>query len=174
MAAGVISFLVAILVACAAAWGAWMLTRRNPNFVAGTLTELGAQIPTPGDDPGHLGDPDAGNLPPPPVVGRPAPIVQSGPPTTSGFVLQAADGDRLALDPGRHEVGREIGLALSLPGETTVSRRHAAILVMTTGATVEDLGSTNGTFVGGVRVTGSVPLRSGDVVRFGTAEYRVL
>ena len=37
---------------------------------------------------------------------------------------------------------------------------------------VEDLGSTNGTFVNGQRVDGPQPLRAGDVIGVGTANWR--
>ena len=37
-------------------------------------------------------------------------------------------------------------------------------------AEVEDLGSTNGTFVAGVPIDGPTPLRDGDVIQVGTAE----
>lgn len=51
--------------------------------------------------------------------------------------------------------------------EDTVSRLHAAILTAAPGLMVEDLGSSNGTFVNGVAVEGPTPLKVGDVVRFG-------
>jgi pSer/pThr/pTyr-binding forkhead associated (FHA) protein len=43
-----------------------------------------------------------------------------------------------------------------------VSRRHALIRVVDGGLAVEDLGSTNGTFVNERRVTGIVELAAGD------------
>jgi DNA-binding winged helix-turn-helix (wHTH) protein len=52
----------------------------------------------------------------------------------------------------------------------TVSRRHARIVVDADSATLEDLGSKNGTFVNGVRIAAAVPLRDGDVVRLGAVE----
>src|SRR5262249_27255036 len=48
-----------------------------------------------------------------------------------------------------------------------VSTRHASFMVVDGGAAVEDLGSTNGTFVNGQRVTGSRELAAGDRVRLG-------
>ena len=51
----------------------------------------------------------------------------------------------------------------------TISRRHARIVVGGASATIEDLGSKNGTFVNGARVTGSVTLQDGDTVRLGSA-----
>jgi pSer/pThr/pTyr-binding forkhead associated (FHA) protein len=63
-------------------------------------------------------------------------------------------------------------LPVSLPGETTVSRRHAEIVRAGDRVVVEDLGSTNGTFVNDSPVTGERELASGDEVRFGAARLR--
>ena len=40
-------------------------------------------------------------------------------------------------------------------GDTEVSSRHASLVLVDGGVSLEDLGSTNGTFVNGQRVTGS-------------------
>jgi len=52
-----------------------------------------------------------------------------------------------------------------------VSRRHAVIRIDAADrAVIEDLGSTNGTFVGGVPVARATLLRDGDCIRIGTVE----
>ena len=51
---------------------------------------------------------------------------------------------------------------------SSVSRRHARIVVTADGARLEDLGSKNGTFLNERRVRLPVALRSGDEVRVGT------
>lgn len=48
-----------------------------------------------------------------------------------------------------------------------VSGRHARIDHDATGWSVTDLGATNGTFVNGERISGTVPIVSGDLLRFG-------
>src|SRR6185312_8287643 len=48
-----------------------------------------------------------------------------------------------------------------------VSSRHAAIVRKPEGFVLQDLGSRNGTFVNGQRVTGDTLLREGDVIGFG-------
>jgi signal transduction histidine kinase len=50
---------------------------------------------------------------------------------------------------------------------TDVSRRHARISIGDHGFQVEDLGSANGTFLNGVRVTSASPMRVGDHVQIG-------
>jgi len=71
------------------------------------------------------------------------------------------------LRPGEHVLGRseEAQVRLEAPG---VSRRHARIVVTRDEATIEDLGSKNGTFVGERRLEGSLALRDGDRVRLGS------
>src|SRR3954451_16463511 len=54
-----------------------------------------------------------------------------------------------------------------------VSRRHAVIRVEADGVAIEDLGSTNGTFVNDERIQGVRALRDGDTVRFGNTVLRL-
>ena len=62
--------------------------------------------------------------------------------------------------------GAESDLQLS---DTEVSRRHVSVGRQNGGAVVEDLGSTNGTYVNGERIVGSRPLRAGDRLEVGNA-----
>ena len=61
-------------------------------------------------------------------------------------------------------VGREGDVRLPHPG---VSRRHARLLVTADRVVVDDLGSTNGTFVGVERVKEPTAMNEGDTVAFG-------
>jgi len=58
----------------------------------------------------------------------------------------------------------------------TVSRLHARIFVSDGQATIEDLGSKNGTFLRGKRLTGPVTLTDGDDILLGRVRmtFRVL
>jgi FHA domain len=60
-----------------------------------------------------------------------------------------------------------------LQHDTEVSRRHAMVRSGPEGLSIEDLGSSNGTFVNDQRIEGSAPLSSGDVVRLGTTTFEV-
>src|SRR5262249_1967529 len=72
----------------------------------------------------------------------------------------------IALREGENVLGRlDEGVAwLESP---TVSRRHARILVSGGRATLEDLGSKNGTFLRGRRVTSTTALADGDEIVMG-------
>lgn len=52
-----------------------------------------------------------------------------------------------------------------------ISWRHARLLATHAGATIEDLGSKNGTFVRNVRIDGPTVLQHGDEVRFGRSTF---
>lgn len=97
------------------------------------------------------------------------------------IALEAADGatlqppacwiewgtQRFPLTPGAHIVGRDAGVTIRIDA-TTVSRRHARLTVTAAGASLEDLGSKNGTFRGTDRITESVVLADGDVIGIGS------
>ena len=79
---------------------------------------------------------------------------------------------RIALEPGDNVIGRapDASVWLDIPG---VSRYHARIRLGGAGATVEDLGSKNGTFVGGRRITAPCALEDGDQIRCATALFTI-
>lgn len=54
-----------------------------------------------------------------------------------------------------------------------VSRRHARLTRTRSGITVEDLGSSNGTFVNGQMITQATPINVGDVISLGSFELRL-
>ena len=66
-------------------------------------------------------------------------------------------------------VGRESSSVIELGEDEFASARHARIEPRTDGVWVEDLGSTNGTFVNGGRIAAE-RLSPGDVVRIGQTE----
>jgi DNA-binding winged helix-turn-helix (wHTH) protein len=78
-----------------------------------------------------------------------------------------ADDARLALYTGANILGREGPDVVVVPS-STASRRHARIVIDEEGASVEDLGSKNGTYVNDQPVISPIPLRDGDQVRLGS------
>jgi DNA-binding winged helix-turn-helix (wHTH) protein len=80
---------------------------------------------------------------------------------------------RIPLDDGEHLIGRDPQADVLLD-YSTVSRRHARLVVSEAGAVLEDLGSKNGTTIGGAVLTGAVTLCNGDRFACGrvTLTYR--
>ena len=79
------------------------------------------------------------------------------------------------IDVGRDLIaGRDEALDIPLGADGYASGRHARFAHGQDGDVVEDLSSTNGTFVNGDRVSGRRVLRTGDVVTIGQTqlEYR--
>ena len=70
-------------------------------------------------------------------------------------------------------VGRGPESGIRIDGDDFASAQHARIGTSPDGVWVEDLGSTNGTFVNGARVTSRLVLQAGDVVRVGQTELQL-
>src|SRR4051812_20168046 len=82
------------------------------------------------------------------------------------MVLQGPDkGRRFELPDAATLVGRE---SRQLPlSDNTVSRRHAELVPGSDGWVLRDLGSSNGTYINGLRVTNKYTLKLGDQIRVG-------
>lgn len=73
---------------------------------------------------------------------------------------------RTALEPGETIIGRDPGAGLYID-DPSVSRRHARIMVTDGSATLEDLGSKNGTRVADHRIEAPAPLGDGARIQIG-------
>jgi hypothetical protein len=79
----------------------------------------------------------------------------------------------LALPPpgsATVRIGRAPGATLRM-GDISVSRLHAELRHVGDGWMLRDLGSMNGTYLNGLRITTPVRVRAGDHVRFGAVAY---
>jgi len=83
-----------------------------------------------------------------------------------------AEGDVYSIDSNALTVGRSGDNDLPLDGDEYASSRHARFEPRRDGVYVEDVGSTNGTFVNGIRLSGDRRLAPGDVVRIGETDLR--
>lgn len=69
-------------------------------------------------------------------------------------------------------IGRAPDNDIHIPRDRKMSRRHARIVKVQSGYFLEDLGSTNGTFYQGVRITSRVEIFHGDVFKCGETTFR--
>jgi hypothetical protein len=83
------------------------------------------------------------------------------------------EGDEFPLNSAPVTVGRGGQNDLVLSGDEFASARHARIESRGDGVWVQDLDSTNGTYVNGRRVAGAQRLDPGDVLRVGETDLRV-
>jgi hypothetical protein len=81
-------------------------------------------------------------------------------------------GSERVLDSAAVSVGRGPHNDLALDADDFVSVRHARIEPRRDGVWVEDVGSTNGTYVNGARLEEPRRLQPGDVVRIGQTDLR--
>ena len=72
------------------------------------------------------------------------------------------------LTTGTIRIGRSTDSDLVI-NDAEMSRQHAQLVQQDDGYAIQDLGSTNGTFVNSQRISSMVPIYSGDVVAFGEA-----
>ncbi len=98
-------------------------------------------------------------------VVSPGPSAAPAPPGARHWLVFS--GRRVMLGDGENVVGRDPASHVHID-HASVSRRHARIAVASLGVRIEDLGSKNGTTVGGARVAGFVDLHEGDRCAFGS------
>jgi diguanylate cyclase len=84
-------------------------------------------------------------------------------------------GTRYRFRPGSTVVlGRSKSVDVSLPEVSAISRQHATLTYRIESVILEDLGSTNGTFVNDVRIEQPAVLKSGDRFSIGAVHFKFL
>jgi len=73
----------------------------------------------------------------------------------------------IPLDAERISLGRSSAAELSFPDDNGLSRQHLALERDGDGWALRDLGSKNGTMLNGAKITGRIPLKSGDRITAG-------
>ena len=82
------------------------------------------------------------------------------------------EGEEWSLDSSPLTFGRSSQNDVQLESDEYASSNHARIEPRRDGVWLEDVGSTNGTYLNGTRVTKPKRLTPGDVVRIGETELR--
>jgi hypothetical protein len=83
-------------------------------------------------------------------------VMHSGPNTGKVYPLEAPE----------IIIGRDASNVIAI-NDAEVSRKHAKLILQASAYVIQDLGSTNGTFINGQRITGSQELKPGDTVTLG-------
>jgi hypothetical protein len=101
--------------------------------------------------------------------GEAVPVGSKGPETGRGGACRVWGDEVLPLAEGQNTLGRDPAAQVTVdaPG---VSRHHARVVFEGGEATLEDLGSKNGTFAGDRRVDRPTRLRDGDRLRLGRTQ----
>jgi pSer/pThr/pTyr-binding forkhead associated (FHA) protein len=123
-----------------------------------------ARAPHPADSPSPARQANAG------VASVTATPSSAQPASATHAYLSGLNGDRFVL---RSDAATRLGRALDndiVVADASVSRHHAAIEAVNGSFRLRDLGSQNGSFIGGARVT-DAPLGDGDLVRIGDAVF---
>jgi DNA-binding winged helix-turn-helix (wHTH) protein len=97
-----------------------------------------------------------------------APLQPATTPTYHSVAWVMAGSVLVPLRDGENLIGRDTAcqVCVDVPN---ISRKHARIIVTGRDATLEDLGSTNGTVLGDQRLVHPMPLREGDRIQLGNA-----
>ena len=90
----------------------------------------------------------------------------------AGFASDGCETWRTVVGKVPFRVGRRIDSDLILPADR-VSLRHASLFLRRDTLWLRDLGSTNGTFLNGERITSDRPLSAGDVIHFADQGCRL-
>ena len=112
---------------------------------------------------------------PEPVGGTPKLSRAESRPPNRVIVTDPEEMKGLTFDIGRElTIGRGGGCHISLPDDTFVSQLHARVYLQDNQPWVEDLGSTNGSYLNGRRIATPSPIRKGDSVQIGSTVMEVM
>jgi pSer/pThr/pTyr-binding forkhead associated (FHA) protein len=108
-------------------------------------------------------------------------VGREGPPSAADFAPMSSAGgaafflvserESFALDPGEYVVGRSGDVDLSFVDDPLMSRRHARLVVTSDSLEVEDLGSSNGTWVNHELVQHRLGVPAGATLRIGSQSF---
>jgi hypothetical protein len=104
-------------------------------------------------------------------------MASARPPVHTGRLVvvkspELEEGLDFELDSAQLTIGRGQQNDIALPADEFASARHARVEPRQDGVWVQDLGSTNGTYLNGARLERPRRLSSGDVVRVGETDLR--
>lgn len=143
-----------------------------------SLPHSGAGHSTVGDATAPVQRVGASPMPPSPPVAGAAPVIVAARPAKALKGRRGTIARLVVLQPKVRKgaafalgaeitVGRGAECSISIPDDHFVSQLHARVYRHDGSVVVDDLGSTNGTFLNGNRVSGARPLVKGDRLQIG-------
>ncbi|GIV09258.1 MAG: hypothetical protein KatS3mg019_1349 [Fimbriimonadales bacterium] len=188
-AASRIGAMVMFVIALALAVGVILflirLATQKPQQLGEAMSKLGVELPPAATGSASASDavstaPLTPDLPPletagvPPTATASPTAVLSAAPATRIVAMQGPyAGQAFELSAELMTIGREAIHPIALVNDMGVSRNHAQILKQGDATLIEDLGSTNGTYVNGIRISAPTPIKSGDTLQLGASLFRV-
>jgi hypothetical protein len=184
----IVMFVIALALAIGVIVFLVRLATQKPQQLGEAMSKLGVELPQPtpaGQGSGVTAAPAAPPMPDlPPLesagvdptaapIGATATVIAAGPATRIVATQGPYAGQAFELTGDLMTIGRDAAQAIALVNDMGVSRRHAQIIRQGDQTLIEDLGSTNGTYVNGVRISAPTPIKPGDTLQLGASLFRV-
>ncbi|MCX7926127.1 MAG: FHA domain-containing protein [Fimbriimonadales bacterium] len=183
----IVMFVIALALAVGVIYFLIRLATQKPQQLGEAMSKLGVELPqvaTSGAG-GSAGSaapsaPPQPDLPPletagvpPTATVAPPTVVATGPATRIVATQGPHAGQAFEINADLLTIGREAIHPIALVNDMGVSRNHAQITRQGDQTLIEDLGSTNGTYVNGVRISAPTPIKPGDTLQLGASLFRV-
>jgi hypothetical protein len=186
----IVMFVIALLLAVGVILFLVRLATQKPQQLGEAMSKLGVELPQPAQT-GQGGATATAAAPATPPQPDLPPLESAGvdptaaPIGATATVIAAEPATRIVATQGPHAgqafeltgelmtIGREASHAIALVNDMGVSRTHAQIVRQGDQTLIEDLGSTNGTYVNGIRISAPTPIKPGDTLQLGASLFRV-
>ena len=183
----IVMFIIALALAVGVIVFLVRLATQKPQQLGEAMSKLGVELPqpaqigqgsatataTPAPPQPDLPPLDSAGVPPTAPIGVTATTVAAGPATRIVATQGPHAGQAFELTGDLMTIGREATHAIALVNDMGVSRTHAQIVRQGDQTLIEDLSSTNGTYVNGVRISAPTPIKPGDTLQLGASLFRV-
>ncbi|MCS6924098.1 MAG: FHA domain-containing protein, partial [Fimbriimonadales bacterium] len=179
----IVMFIIALILAVGVIVVLVRLALQRPQQLGEAMSKLGVELPqaatsgagaataAPQVSQPDLPPLDTAGVPPTATV-APAAVV-AGPATRIVAMQGPYAGQAFDITGDLVTIGREPIHPIALVNDMGVSRTHAQIIRQGDQTLIEDLGSTNGTYVNGVRISAPTPIKPGDTLQLGVSVFRV-
>jgi len=181
----IVMFVIALALAVGVIYFLIRLATQKPQQLGEAMSKLGVELPqvSPSGTGASTAAPTASSqldLPPlesagvPPTLAPPPTMTIAAGPATRIVAIQGPHaGQTFEITADLMTIGREAVHPIALVNDMGISRSHAQIVRQGDQVLIEDLGSTNGTYVNGVRISAPTPIKPGDTVQLGASLFRI-